>query len=169
MATLTQDLKFKISGGLSNTDSDLSLGGAISSTEFVTATLHNLFDIVNSSETTNGDVEYRCIYTHNTHATLTLLSSIFYADSATLTNDTSFAFGLGTSAINGVEQTIANESTAPAGVTFTTGFGVGNAVSIGDLPAGQHKATWLRRTIEASASALDLDSVTIKLDGDTTQ
>lgn len=69
--------------------------------------------------------------------------------------------------MNGTEQTVANESTAPGSVTFSTAAGEGNALTIGDIPAGQHKAIWVKRIVGAGAAAYNADSVVIKVQGDT--
>lgn len=167
MPIVSSDIEYRLSGGSGNTNPNASLGGAKSSTEIVSATLHNLFDIVSSAESAAGDIEYRCFYVHNDHATLTLLNAAVFIQSNTPDTQTLLEMGLGTSAVNGTEQTVANENTAPAGVTFSTAAGSGNALAIGDIPAGQHKAVWLRRTIDAGASAYDNDGATLRVIGDT--
>lgn len=167
MPIASSDIKYYLSGGASNSDPNAALGGAISSTQITDATVANLFDNVSSTETTAGDTEYRCLYVKNTHATLTLQSTKVYIQTNTPSGDTSAEIGLGTSAINGTEQTVANESTAPSSVTFSTAAGVGNALSIGNIPAGQHKAIWVKRIINAGAAAYNADSVIIRVEGDT--
>jgi hypothetical protein len=84
----------------------------------------------------------------------------------TPSGDTSAEIGLGSSAVNGTEQTVANESTAPGSVTFSTAAGEGNALTIGDIPAGQHKAIWVKRIVSAAA-AYNADSVVVKVQSDT--
>lgn len=167
MAVLSTDIKFYLSGGAANSDVNASLGGAKSSTEITTATLHNLFDIVSSAEADSGDVEYRCLYVENTNGTDTLLNAVAWLSANTPSGDTTLDIGLGTSAIDGTEQTVANESTAPAGVTFSAPATQGAGLSIGNLTAGQHKAIWLRRTVSATAAAYNNDSATINVGGDT--
>lgn len=167
MPIVANDIKFYLSGGAGNTDVNASLGGVISTTEITTATLHNLFDVVSSAETTSGDVEYRCIYVKNTHGTLSLTSAAAWISSNTPSTDTTLDIGLGTSAINGTEQTVADESTTPTSVTFSAPATQGAGLSIGDIPAGQHKAIWLRRTVNAAASAYSNDTATINVGGDT--
>lgn len=167
MAIIAGDIKLYLSGGASNADPNLSLGGIISSTEIVDATLHNLFDIVSSAEGTAGDTEYRCFYIKNTHATLTLQSAKEYIKTQTPDADTSAEIGLGTAAINGNEQSVVNENTAPVGVTFTALTGTGNALAIGDIPAGQHMAIWVKRIVTAGAAAVNADSVVVTTIGDT--
>lgn len=167
MPITSSDIKYYLSGGASNSDPNAALGGAISSTQITDATVANLFDNVSSAETTAGDTEYRCLYVKNTHATLTLQSAKVYINTNTPSGDTSAEIGLGTSAVNGTEQTVANESTAPSSVTFSTAAGVGNALSIGNIPAGQHKAIWVKRIVNAGAAAYNADSVIIRVEGDT--
>jgi len=57
--------------------------------------------------------------------------------------------------------TVANESTAPAGVTFSAG-----PLAIGDLGPGQVKGIWLRRTVTAGAGAVN-DGAVYAVSGDT--
>lgn len=161
------DIDFFLSGGSGNSDPDAALGGAISATEITDATVANLFDNVSSVESSAGDTEYRCFYVKNSHGTLTLQNAVAYIDTNTPSSDTSVEIGLGSSAVNGTEQTVADESTAPTSVTFGTAAGSGNALSIGDIPAGQHKAIWVKRIIGTDAAAYNADSAIIKVAGDT--
>ena len=52
-------------------------------------------------------------------------------------------------------------------MTFGTAAGEGNALTIGDIAAGQHKAIWVKRIVNSSASAYNNDGVTIRVKGDT--
>ena len=166
MPITTADIKFFLSGGASNTDGDASLGGAISTTQ-ASSTANELFDIVTGNEASAGSTEYRCIYIKNDNATLTLFSTLVFIETNTPSTDTTVEIALGTSAIDGTEQTIADETTAPSGTSFSTAANEGAALSIGDIPAGEHKAIWIKRIVSASASAYDADGVTIRVKGDT--
>lgn len=166
MPIISSDIQLRLSGGASNSIPDASLGGVISSTNMGTG-LHNLFDVVSSAESSAGDTEYRCFYVHNAHATLTMQNSVIWIQSNTTSADTSIEIALGSSAVNGTEQTIANENTAPTGVTFSAPSSFGTAFSIGDIPAGQHKAVWIKRIVNASAAAYNDDSATIRVQCDT--
>lgn len=165
MPIVAADIDFHLSGGGANSDPDASLGGAISTTQIVDASLHNLFDIVSSAETTAGDTEYRCIYIKNNHGSLTLQNAVIQIQTDTPSTDTDIEIALGTSAVNGTEQTVADESTAPTGVTWETN--AGTDLAIGDIPAGQHKAVWLKRVVSAAAAAYSADSVILQAGGDT--
>lgn len=101
MAIVSTDIQYRLSGGAANSDPALSLGGVKSSTA-----ASNYFDDVSSAEASAGDTEYRCVYVHNAHATLTLIGAKVFIQTNTPSGDTDVAIGLGSSAINGTEQTV---------------------------------------------------------------
>lgn len=168
MPIASSDIKYHLSGGAGNSDPNAALGGAISTTQITDATVANLFDNVSGAEAAAGDTEYRCFYVKNNHGSLTLQGAKVWIETNTPSGDTSAEIGLGSSAVNGTEQTVANESTAPGSVTFSTAAGEGNGLTIGDIPAGQHKAIWVKRIVGAGAAAYNADSFIIKVQGDTT-
>jgi hypothetical protein len=159
MPIIASDLMYKQSGAG-------NLGGAVSGSDVSTA-LHALFDAITGSESLGGDAEYRCVYVKNTHASLTLYNAVVFLQSNTPSASTSVAIGLGTSAINGTEQTIAAEGDEPSGVSFSSPSTYGAGLVIGDLAPGQTKAVWIRRTVTAGAAAYSGDSATLALQGDT--
>ena len=161
MAIVSTDIKYRLSGGLANTDPAASLGGVKSSTD-----ASNYFDDVSSAEASAGDTEYRCVYVHNNHGSLTLIGAKVWIQANTPSGDTDVSIGLGTSAVNGTEQTVADESTAPSGVSFSQPTTFAGGLSIGDIPAGQHKAVWVRRVVNSGAAAY-ADSFTLRVQGDT--
>lgn len=165
MPITASDIDFRLSGGAANAVGDSSLGGVISS-EAVSASLNALFDRVTGAEAAAGDVEYRCVYIKNTHGSLTLYAATVWIDSNTPSTDTAIAIGLGTAAVNAEEQTVGNESTAPSGVSFSAPGSYGAGLVIGDIPAGQFKAVWIRRTVTAAAAAYNSDGFTIACQGD---
>ena len=162
MAILTTDILFRLSGGAANAVQAASLGGAKSSN----AASASLFDDVSSAESTAGDVEYRCVYVHNAHATLSLTSAVAWMAANTPSATTTVEVGVGTSAVNATEQTIVDENTAPSGITFVPAATQGAGVVLGDIPAGQHRAVWLRRTVNAGTAAAS-DSFTLRATGNT--
>lgn len=164
MAVLSSDIKFYLSGGAANSDPLASLGGARSSVVINPATL---FDNVTSDEAAAGDVEYRCVYVANTSGADTLLSALAWISANTPSADTTLEIGLGTSAVGGTEQTVADEGVAPTGVTFSAPAARGAGLSIGNMAPGQHKAIWLRRSVTSGAAAFNNDGATINVGGDT--
>ena len=169
MAITASDIQFFLSGGSGNTDPNASLGGAISSSTQLSGTpLHNLFDIVSSAEAATGESEYRCFYIKNAHGTLTLQNAKFWisTDSSGASSDVELA--LAGEGVNGTAETVANENTAPVGESFVnTAISEGAALSIGNIPAGQHQAVWVKRIIPASAPAATGVGVTFTVKGDT--
>lgn len=171
MAVIASDLKCYLSGGASNADPDAALGGVISSVEVDFApTANNLFDDVSDVEAAAGDTEYRCFYVKNTNATDTLNTAAIYIQSNTPSADDTVEIGLdpagiGDGSATGVATTAANESTAPAGVTFSAAANSGAALAIGTLDAGEAQAVWVRRTVTAGAGGLASNPFTLRVTG----
>lgn len=160
MPIISTEIQYRLSGGAANANANASLGGAKSSN----AVPANLFDDVSGAESAAGDIEYRCFYVHNNNGSLVLQNAVIWIDANTTGNR--IAIGLGTSAVNGTEQTVANEDTAPAGVTFSQPANKGAGIALGNIPAGQHRAVWIRRTIAASTPASN-DTYNLRVEGDT--
>lgn len=169
MAITTTDIEYRLSGGASNTAPASSLGGAMSTVGggvITSAAANNLWDDVSGAESAAGDVEYRGIYIRNNHGSLTWQNVVTWLDSLTSSADTEFQIGLATEAINVAMATIANESTAPAGVSFSGPTTKGAGLSIGNIPNGQFKGIWIKRTVNAGAAAAS-DTGSIRCEGDT--
>lgn len=177
MAITSTDIKFKFSvktGSAGNSTAGSaagSLGKYISTTEITDATLNNLFDDVTGDENAASDVEYRCIFVHNAHGSLTLQGAVVWLSAevaggaaAAIAVDGVAASAIGDSSAQADE--VANESTAPSGESFSAPTSKGTGLSIGDLDAGECRAIWVRRTA-ANTAALDDDGVTIRVEGDT--
>lgn len=167
MSIITADFTFRLSGGAANADANAALGGAKSSAA-VSASVDALFDSVSAAEAVAGDVEYRCIYLHNANGADTMTAARVWVSANTPLAGTTLEIGVGTSAVNGTEQTIANESTAPSGVTFSAPSAAASGLALGNIPAGQHKAIWLRRTVTAGAGNSANDTWTLGFDAETT-
>jgi len=167
MAILSTDIDFFLSGGGTNTDPDLSLGGVISTTEIVDNTLHNLFDKVTGDEALSGKTNYRGIYIKNSHASLTLESAIVWIDLNTTNSE--IAIALAGEGLDVTMETIVDEDTAPVGETFTQPANKAAGLSLGNIPFGQKFGLWLRRVIGAATSAEDAATFHIKVEGDTAQ
>lgn len=167
MPITPDEINFYLSGGAANSDPNSSLGGVISSTEIVDATLDNLFDTVTSSEATSGDIEYRCFYVQNDNVSLTLQSAVVWIQVQTASPDTSIAISVATEGVNNTVQVIPTESTAPVGQVFTQPSDEGTAIAIGDIPAGQFIGIWVQRTVDPAATAYTTDTTTIRVKGET--
>lgn len=177
MAIQSTDLKYKLSvksGSAGNSTAGTpagSLGKYISTTEVTDATLHNLFDIITGDENAASTVDYRCIFIHNAHASLTLVGPVVWIYSqtangatATIAVDSTAASAIGSSSAQALE--VADELTAPTGPSFTGPTSKGTGLALGDIAAGYCKAIWIKRTA-ANSAALDLDGVVLRVEGDT--
>lgn len=180
MPIVDTDIKYRLSvltGSAGNSTAQASpnnsLGKYVATTAMdLVTTLNNLFDNVSGDESAAGDIEYRCLFVLNDHATLTLENAVVWI-SAETAGGGAIAVGLdpagnvakGSASAQAAE--IANESAAPAGVTFTAPTTKGTGLSIGNLAAGSVRAIWIRRTVTAGAAAVDADGVTLRVEGDT--
>lgn len=163
MTIASSDIQYRLSGGASNSTPASSLGGVKSS-----ATVSSgIFDSVSAVEASSGRVEYRCVYVHNSHSTDTLSNAVAWVNSDTPLTTTDIAIALGSSALNGTEQTVAAETTAPGSVTFSAAATKAAGISLGNIPAGQSRALWLRRTVAAGTASVASDPFTIRVEGET--
>jgi hypothetical protein len=181
MPIVEADLLYKLStvaGAAGNTqaqpDPNASLGKYISTTEVnLGAPLRNLFDDVTGDENAAADVEYRCLFVHNSHATITWLGAVAWI-SAEVAGGADVAIGVDPAGPSPIGQVaaqaaqIANEGAAPAGVAFSAPVTKETGLALGDLDAGECRAIWVRRTATDSA-AKNNDGCTLSVSGDTTE
>lgn len=165
MPIVANDLKTYLSGGVGNSDPNLSLGGVRSTTLWAGGVLHDLWDVVSGAENAASDTEFRAIYVRNEHATLTALSVVVYV-SAETAGGASLAIALAGEAVNVAMETVANENTAPVGETFSTPTTLATGLAIGDLAPNAFRGLWLRRTT-ANTAALANDGGTLTFSFDT--
>lgn len=147
-----------------------SLGKYISTTEIASAVANNLFDDVSGPENVASDVEYRCVFVHNSHATITfenvgvyILSEVAGGASIAIGVDPTAASAIASAAAQALE--IADEGTAPVGVVFTSPVDTASAIDLGDIAPGQCRAFWVRRSATNSA-AVDNDGGTLRVFGE---
>ena len=176
MPIVAGDIEFRYSGGAGNTSAAASLGGAISTAGGGTiddAVKNDLWDDVSSGESTAGDTEYRGFYIKNAHGTLALQNAKVYISVLTTSADDEFDIAVAQEDVNVTMATVANESTAPTGPTFTrpTTYAAGLDLNTGTpatgLTAGSWRGVWIRRTVTAGAGAITNNSGTVKAEGDT--
>jgi hypothetical protein len=148
MAIAASDIKFKFSlkTGAKGNDAGStpagSLGKYISTTEITDNSLNNLFDDVTGDENAASNVEYRCIFVHNNHATLTWIGVLVWL-SAEVAGGTTIKIAIDDEVASPISQAaaqadlVADEDTAPgAGVgAFSAPVTKGTGLSVGDIPA----------------------------------
>lgn len=166
MSIITADFSSRLSGGAANSVGNASIGG-VKSSSVVSSAVDGLFDTVTAAQAAAGLVEYRCIYIHNANATDTMTNLRAWISQQTPLAGTVLAIGVGAAAVNATETAVANETTAPAGVTFSEPASAAAGLAMGSIPPGQHRALWLRRTVTAGSGASANDNAELSLDCET--
>lgn len=169
MAIVSTDLLARLSGGASNTDPDLSLGGVMSTSTVLAPAVaeENLFNNVDGAEASAGSTKYRALYLLNNHGSLTLENTFIWFSTQTPSTDTVIAMALAGEGLNVTMETVADEDTAPVGETFTSPATKAAGLSMGNVPFSQRFGFWLRRIVTAAASAFDNDDWAFQIEGDT--
>lgn len=166
--------KFSVAAAAGNTTAGTaatSLGDQISTTAWAGGSPNDLFDDISGAENAASTVDYRCLFVHNNNASNTLENAVVYL-SAEVSGGAGIAVGADTTAESIISSgstqaiTVANELTAPGGVTFSSPTTAGTGVALGNIPVGHCKAFWVRRTA-ANSAALSADGVTLAVAGDT--
>lgn len=173
MPIASTDIVFRLSGGAANTSPAASLGGAMSTAAggiITPGNNNNLWDDVTGAESAAGDIEYRCIYVRNEHATLTLQGAVLWVD-ADPANGAIEGVALDSAAVGSTAaSTAADENTAPSpAVTFVEGTAIdtkAEGLAIGNLGPNQFKAIWVRRKVNAGTSAI-AETLSLRVEGDT--
>lgn len=178
MAITSGDLLYKLSvttgsSGNSTAQGNVnnSLGKYISTTQISGTPLNNLFSDITGDDNAASVVDYRCIFLHNNHASLTLQNSVAYILSETA-GGASIAIGVEPTAATAIgytgvqAQTIASATTAPTGVTFTSPTVKASGIAVGNVGAGSGRAIWIRRSA-ANTVALNNDGCVLSWVGDT--
>lgn len=123
-----------------------SLPGSNTTNTLTIAALDNqIFDDVTADESDVGVVRYRCIYFCNTGATKTKSNKLWI--SSNTPGEDVISIGLDPAGAGGTAATIADENTAPAGVTFSGPTSQATALDLGELQAGQDYPFWIRETV----------------------
>lgn len=150
---------------------DTSLGKYITNNNLADATIHSLFDEATGAENSASTVEYQCVFVYNSNGANSYQNVVIWVsgDPAGGANvaigvDTTAASALGAAPAQALQ--IANKTTAPAAVTFSTPTTFGTGLSLGSIPSGQVKAFWIRRSLTNSA-AINNDGITVSIQGDT--
>ena len=176
MAIVAADIKFRYSGGAANTSAAASLGGIMSTDAGGTIddnVANDLFDNVSSAESAAGDTEYRGFYVENGHGTLALQNARVYVSADTTSATEELDIAIADEDVDVTMETIANESTAPTGPTFShpTTYAAGLNLNTGTpatgLVAGSQRGVWIRRVVNSGTAAVTANTGTIKAEGDT--
>lgn len=176
MAITSDEIKFRLNGGSANTTANSSLGGFMSlAASIADNSANNLWDDVAGAEAAAGDTEYRCFWIRNSNATLTLQSAVCWVSQTTPSPSTIIYFGFDapdTGLVGNTYwcQSVADESTAPTGVSFVNSSTEATGISWGgtaNLANCSVVGVWVKRVVGANAAAASNDYWGFEIKGDT--
>lgn len=148
-----------------------SLGGFASSTEIPDAAADTLWDAISGDENAASEAEYRCEVRHNTNAANVLQAPKAWISSE-VAGGANIAIGVDPTAASAYTSasaqtvSVANENTAPAGVTFSSPTTKTAGLALGDIGINQVKGLWWRRTA-TNSGAMTTDGAVVTIEGDT--
>lgn len=156
-------LEIRLTGGTGNTSPNSSFGGIMSSTALSGTALNNLYDNVNPTEATAGDIEWRAIDIYNSGDASAVDVDIYWSVQTTSAQ---------TSIELQVEATSGNPHTAPFSLTLitnensgpsltTSAYGVSVPLRLADIPSSYAARIWTKRIVTAGAGNLSSDLCTL--------
>ena len=152
---MASDLTFHLTGGASNADPDLSLGGTGSSEVLSSTALNNLFDNVDPDEIDGSpNVDYRAIDIVNDGDAEAHNIDFYLTD--TVNAESVLAIWYDSTGT----QSIVNESTEPIGASWSLPL-VGSKLGFSDLAAAGTYRIWVRRTVDQDAANINEDTATL--------
>lgn len=176
MAVESGDIKIRLSTQSATEGDDVastpaeSIGGFMSTTDLVDATLENLFPNISAAQAAAGVTLYRCVFVLNSNASDTweevkawLVSQ--QAGGGTVAIGLDPAGAVAGDANTAQAEAPADEETAPDGVTFSNPTTIDSALDLVELEAGEAYAIWLRLTVPPDVEALNLDNAIMRVRG----
>lgn len=138
----------------------------------ITVTIANIansiFDDISKVESNTGESEYRCLYLKNagTVATVDLIDEIVLFIKTQTAGADSISIGLDPGGKNTAPTAVANEDTAPSGVTFTAPSSAASGLAVGALDATDYYPFWIKRTVPAATrTATAANTFVLEADG----
>ena len=148
-----------------------SLGGFISTSPIASGSLNNLWDNISGAENAASTMDYRCVFIHNSNATLTLMAAIAWI-SAEVSGGADVYVGVDPAVASPIGQASSQaaisttELVAPAGVNFSKPVTKAGGIALGDIPPGKCRALWIKRSAN-NTPAVSNDGATLRVEGDT--
>ena len=118
------------------------------------------------AEAADGDIEYRLVFIKNTHGTLTLFNPLVWIANETMNAGDSIHLAIADE-VKAETETIADETVAPVGPSFTDAIDEGSAIVFPDLAPGEYQGIWVKRTIGAGSALANDRSFDIHVKGET--
>jgi hypothetical protein len=160
------DLGMFLTGGSSNTDPNLSIGGNVSSTEITSDNLNNLFRRITESEAGSGITIYRCVALKNKNATQNMINAVFYMVFDTTSVDDLALYSKAQAAKNVVETAVTNEFTAPTGsnISFIAALRRSSGLVLGNLAPTEYINVWMRVSVNPGAKQFTENKFKMRLE-----
>jgi len=166
---LSANIQIYYSGGVGSGSQSLSLGGArsqVTAGQITTNISSNLFPSVTTAQATAGIAnQYRMFYVYNDALGVTIRNAYIWFETLNSDADITFKMGLDPGGKNSTPAVIANENTAPAGVTFTQPVSNFSALYMGRLNPGDSFPVWMDRTTAVNAQIYVNDGPTVRVEG----
>lgn len=169
MANIVLVLSVGPSGGTTQLNPNQSIGGAIATNpgaiiNEANTSLNNLWDNITKTENFNNTVDYRCVYIKNDDGAGGIFASPTLFISGNSKAD--FEVGFDAAGVNGTAQTVADELTAPSGVTFSVPT-ITTPLSLPtDLNDGDYIGLWIKRSANnITGSGTITDIFSLEIDG----
>ncbi len=172
MPIIEADLIHRYSGSGTASNPDLSIGGAINATDpdgvIVSDSDNNDMNDITSAEALSGIIIYHGYFYSNeiTSAVLTWTDPVFWIQSQTSSGDTNVLIAIALEAKNLAIEVLADEETAPTGISFTAPANKAAGISIGSLNQNDFRGHWIQYIVSVEATAA-VDQYTIRAEGDT--
>lgn len=154
-----------------NTTVSTFLGKYAASSLWAGGGTNDLFADITGAQNAASQVDYAGLAIENGNASNSAQNSVAYLSSE-VAGGASVAIGADTTAASSLTNasaqllTIANNTTAPAGVSFSSPTTAGTGISLGTIAVANVKGLWVRRTA-ANTAALSADGVTLAVQVDT--
>ena len=129
----------------------VNLPGANTSNTITIAALANqMFDDVTKDESDTGMTDYRLVYIKNDSVDTKKEVKLWIASNAT--GEDSVSIGLDPAGVSAAGAIIADENTAPVGVTFTAPSTDAAALSIGTMVSADYYGIWIKRLVPSGVT-----------------
>jgi hypothetical protein len=154
-----------------NTTVSTFLGKYVTTSNWAGGGTNDLFADISGAENAASQVDYAGLGIYNSNGANNAQNTSAYLSSE-VAGGASIAIGVDTTAQSAVGSasaqllTIANRTTAPAGVTFSSPTTAAGGVAMGTINFGNVRGLWVRRTA-ANSAALSNDGVTLAVSVDT--
>lgn len=162
--TKATDLKLYLSGGSTNENPILSLGGNISTKEFLGATAHEILDLVSLSEMQQGMTDYHMLYLKNTNALYSFNNIRMFVLQNTINPYDSILLGWAAGGKNYTEYPILTDTVVPPNVIFSAADTSTTGLGLPALGPNEKIGVWIKRILNQGSEPHPANIAKIAID-----